>query len=243
MAEPLARALLSRLEAPLAARLRTARELAASSRPPEPAAWSAAVPELVALLPGGLPRGILTELAGRRSSGRMGLVLALLAAATSTGENAALVDLGDGLDPQRAAAGGVVLARLLWARPRDLAETLAAAETVVGGGFPLVVVELGLPPVPGGYGRDAQWLRLARAARAAGTALLVSSPSRRCGVAAGAALALERARPRWSGAPAGPRLLDGVEARLVGETRLGARAGGGHGEARAPAAALRLAAS
>ncbi|MBP1641656.1 MAG: RecA domain protein [Acidobacteria bacterium] len=242
MAEPLARALLSRLEAPLAGRLRTARELVAATRPSEPATWGAAMPELAALLPGGLPRGVLTELAGRLSSGRMGFVLALLAAATSAGENAALVDLGDGLDPQRAAAGGVALERLLWARPRDLSEALAAAEAVVGGGFPLVVVELGLPPVPGGRGRDAQWLRLARAARAAGTVLLVSSPSRRCGVAAGVALALERARPRWSGAPAGPRLLDGVEARLVGGTRPGARAGGRCGAAGAPVA-LRLAAS
>ena len=215
MAEPLARTLLARLEAPLAARLRTARELAAERPAAEPAAWSAAVPELAALVPGGLPRGALIELAGRRSSGRLGLAVALLAAATGAGENAALVDLGDALDPQRAAAAGVALERLLWARPRDLAETLAAAEAVVGGGFPLVVVELGLPPVPGGRGSEAQWLRLARAARAAGGVLLVSAPTRRCGVAATAALALESPRARWHGAAPGPLLLDGIAARLT----------------------------
>ena len=215
MAEPLARTLLARLEAPLASRLRTAREWIATRREPEAAAWSTALPELAALLPGGLPRGTLTELAGHRSSGRLSLVLGLLVAATSAGENAALVDLGDALDPQRAAAAGVVLERLLWARPRDLRQALAAAEAIVGGGFALVVAELGLPPVPGGRVGDAVWLRLARAARDAGTALVVSTPTRRCGFAAATALVLERARPRWTGVAGGPRLLDGVDARLV----------------------------
>jgi hypothetical protein len=215
MAEPLARTLLARLEAPLASRLRTARDWIAARHDPETAVWSRAAPELAALLPGGLPRGALTELAGHRSSGRLSLVLGLLVAATSAGENAALVDLGDALDPQRAAVAGVVLERLLWARPRDLRQTLAATEAIVGGGFALVVAELGLPPVPGGRVGDAVWLRLARAARDAGATLVVSTPSRRCGFAAATALVLEHARPRWNGAPGGPRLLDGVDSRLV----------------------------
>jgi hypothetical protein len=230
VAEPLARTLLARLDAPLASRLRTARELAATRPAPEPAPWSAAVPELAALVPGGLPRGALTELAGRRSSGRLGLVVALLAAATGAGENAALVDLGDALDPQSAAAAGVALERLLWARPRNLAETLTAAEAVIGGGFPLVVVELGLPPVPGGWGAEAQWLRLARAARAGGGVLLVSTPTRRCGVATTTALVLEAARARWSGVAPGPRLLDGIASRLALEKQ---------GQAPIPGRALR----
>lgn len=225
MAEPLARTLLARLGAPLAGRVRTARELAAALPPAEPAAWSPALrtllPELAGLFPDGLPRGTLVELAGRSSSGRLGVVLALLAAATGSGESAALVDLGDALDPQRAAAGGVALERLLWARPRDLGETLAATEAVLVGGFALVVTDLGLPPVPGGRGSDAQWLRLARAARTAGSTLVVSTPSRRCGVAVGAAVVIERARARWrgrsggpGGPPGGPLLLDGIDLRL-----------------------------
>jgi hypothetical protein len=202
MAEPLARTLLSRLDAPLAARLRPARELLGQP-PAETAAWSAAVPAVAARLPDGLPRGTLTELVGARSSGRMGVVLALLAAATGSGENAALVDLGDGLDPQQAAAGGVVLERLLWARPRDLRQTLAATEALVAGGFPLVVADLGLPPVPGGgvRGGDAPWLRLARAAREAGCTLVVSTPARRCGVAPARVLTLPPGRSRWRGQP------------------------------------------
>ena len=38
------------------------------------------------LISGGLPRGRLTELVGRRSSGRFSIVLAALASATSAGE-------------------------------------------------------------------------------------------------------------------------------------------------------------
>src|SRR5687767_5616088 len=50
------------------------------------------------VLAGGLARGKLTELVGRRSSGRFGICLAALAAVTSCGEAAALVDTGDHLD-------------------------------------------------------------------------------------------------------------------------------------------------
>ena len=51
------------------------------------------------LLEGGLARGRMTEIAGRRSSGRFSLVHASLVSTTSMGEAAALVDLGDHFDP------------------------------------------------------------------------------------------------------------------------------------------------
>jgi hypothetical protein len=205
---------LARSGSPLAARVRTVRDWAAVRTLPPPAPWSATLPALAALFPAGLPRGELVELSGRRSSGRFGLVTALLAAATAAGENAALVDLGDGLDPQGAVAAGVALSRLLWARPCDLAQALAAAESLLGGGFPLVAVDLGLPPVPGGRGAEASWLRLARAARAAQSLLVVSAPYRVCGVAAPLALVLDHGRVRWQGRGGEPRLLDGLEAAL-----------------------------
>ena len=63
------------------------------------------------------------EIIGRRSSGRFSLTLAILRAATAAGEAAALVDLGNNLDPQIAAEHGVDLERLLWVRP-ELAKTL-----------------------------------------------------------------------------------------------------------------------
>lgn len=67
-------------------------------------------------LTGGLPRGCLTEICGAASSGRTTLLLAALAAATRRGECCALVDAGDALDPQSAAAAGIDLDRLLWVR-------------------------------------------------------------------------------------------------------------------------------
>jgi hypothetical protein len=206
---------LARSGSPHAARVRTMRELGATAAPPEPAAWSTALPAIAALFPAGLPRGDLVELSARRSAGRFACVVELLAAATEAGEAAALVDLGDALDPRQAADAGVALPRLLWARPRDLRQTLAAAESLLAGGFPLVAVDLGLPPVPGGRGAEAHWLRLARAAREARALLFVSAPYRACGVATGVALTLAQPRARWEGVGEEPRLLAGLAARLA----------------------------
>lgn len=178
-----------------------------------------AVPALDCLLEGGLPRGQLVELVGSRTSGRFSTVLAALAAATSVGEVAALVDLGDGLDPAAAEALGADLERLLWLRPHDLKQTLAAAEMVLASGFPLVAVDLGTPPIRGGRGVEAGWLRLARAARAHNAALLVSTPYRVSGTAAGVVLKAERARAAWQGEDL--RLLSGASSRLQLEKQRG----------------------
>ena len=83
------------LPAPLRRQLRRARELGA---PASGERLSTAIKAIDRLLPGGLPRGRLVEIVGRRSSGRFSLVLSTLAAVTGTGDCAALVDLGDGLD-------------------------------------------------------------------------------------------------------------------------------------------------
>jgi hypothetical protein len=176
-----------------------------------------ALPVIDAVLCGGLARGCLTELRGSASSGRLSLVLSLLAAATARGETAVLVDLGDQLDPQAAARSGVALERLLWARPARLREALAAAEIALGGAFPLVVLELGTPPVRGAGADEHAWLRLARAARHHRGALLVSTPYRITGTAAAEVLALSRRRGVWLGAGTSPRLLAGVESRLQRE--------------------------
>jgi len=74
------------------------------------------IPLVDACLRGGLPRGQLSELTGACSSGRMTLLLRLMAAATRRGEIAALVDTHDRLDVASAAAAGVDLDRLLWIR-------------------------------------------------------------------------------------------------------------------------------
>src|ERR1700720_4092261 len=114
-------------------------------------------PALDELLGGGLPRGKLVEMIGARSSGRLSIVLAAIAAATAAGEAAALIDLGDGLDPEAAVALGADLRRLLWLRPGTLKQALAGAEILLGGGFPMVVLDLGNPPIRGGRGGAAGW--------------------------------------------------------------------------------------
>ena len=190
------------------------------------------------LLGGGIGRGQTVELVGPRSSGRFSLVMALLAGATQSGESAALIDLGDHFDPQAAARAGVDLERLLWARPERLKQALGSAEVLIGGGFPLVVLDLGLPPVPGGRGKESAWLRLRRAAEDHRAALLIATPYRAGGTAPQKVLDLDarasaarnaaggavdgprttrfaRSGALWAqAAPGSPRLLDGLATRL-----------------------------
>jgi recA bacterial DNA recombination protein len=180
------------------------------------------------LLSGGLPRGALVEVTGRRSCGRFSIGISSLAAATSAGESAALVDLGGHLDPQSAEDAGVDLARVLWVRPSRLKDAVASAEMLLGAGFPLVVVDLGVPPVRGRYVPDAAWVRLTRAARERRAALLLLSPYRVSGIAAQAAVAADGARAIWRGAGKSPRLLEGIASRLT--LQKDARARGGEAE-------------
>lgn len=209
--------LLSRLEGPLAGKLRSARELLRPERrsEPVPTVWGRAIPGLERLLPAGFARGDLVELTAGRSGGRFACVLALLAAATASGENAALIDLGDGLDPQAATATGIDWNRLLWVQPRDIREALAATEAALTGGFPIVALDLGLPPLPGGRGAETMWIRLARSARAHGGLAFVAAPYRVSGTAAATVLELRRSQARWSGTGGAPLLLDGTNGRLL----------------------------
>jgi recombination protein RecA len=83
------------------------------------------IPDLDALLSGGVPRGSIIELCGSASSGRTSLTLSLLAKATQRQEACAYVDVSDALDPMSAASAGVDLKRLLWIRcgPTDTTST------------------------------------------------------------------------------------------------------------------------
>ncbi len=198
------------------ARLTRASELAPPARSSQPLPGSAANAHApIERLLGGLPKGKLVELVGRRSSGRHSLGLAALASATSAGEAAALVDLGDHLDPEAAERAGVDLARLLWVRPARLKSALSCAEMLLSTGFPLVVADLGLSPRGARYLPDAAWVRLARAAQAQGACLLVVTPWRMTGIAAEAVLGTNVARPAWLGSGKSPRLLDGISSRVT----------------------------
>jgi hypothetical protein len=171
------------------------------------------------LLGGGLPRGELVELVGRGSCGRFAALLATLRAVTGAGEAAALVDQGAQLDPQTAAELGVDLERLLWLRPQNLGDSLATAELLVHTGFPLVALDLGLPPVRG-RAPLAAWLRVARNAATHQAVVLVGSPYRLSGCAAGVVVMAGRGRGDWSRGGASC-LLSGLRSWLHLARRIG----------------------
>jgi RecA/RadA recombinase len=201
--------------------LGTVRNLAQRARREPPR--KSRVEVLDALLDGGFEPGQLIELVGSRSSGRFSALVQTLATFTRSGEVAALVDLGNGFDPRSAAAAGIDLSRLLWARPPHMKSALIATELLLNTGFPLVVLDLGSPPVPGGRGPEASWMRLARAAQKRQSILLVSSPYRASGTTAQAIIEANRGQARWSGSGRAPRILDA----LCAEWRLAKAVGRG----------------
>jgi hypothetical protein len=203
---------------------RLTRASALSSRAGARESLSTGVDALDRLLSGGLPRGGFVEVVARRSSGRFSLAIAALASATSCGETAALVDVGGHLDPQSAEEAGVDLQRLLWVRPEKLKHAVAAAEMLLATGFALVVVDLGVPPVRGRFVPDAAWVRLERAARDRGAALLLLSPYR-VGGTAEAVVALDSAHPVWRGERRAPAMLSGIGARMTLQKDASAREG------------------
>jgi hypothetical protein len=199
----------------------SAAEMRPYREPPPLPTW---IEGLDRLLGGGLPRGKLIEIVGRRSSARFAVGLSSLASATARGENAAFVDLGDGLDPRNAAAANVDLGRVFWIRPQRIRDAIYAAEVVTAAGFPLVVVDLGVPPM-GRRVPEAAWVRLARSARTHGAALLVTSPYPVAGTAADAGIRLERERAVWCGRGVSPRLLMDLAAKMTVEKKRAAKPG------------------
>ncbi len=179
------------------------------------------VPLLDRLEEGGLPRGSLIELSGRGSTGRFTLALAALSAATRMGESAAMIDLGDHLDPQGASAAGAELSRLLWVRPHSVKEAMTAAEMVLATGFSFVVLDFSRNP-PRRLS-DGMWIRLSRAVRAHNAVMMVSASAPTTGSAADLVVRVERAKPVWTVREKGPRLLRGLAVDLTVRRRKGAR--------------------
>jgi hypothetical protein len=174
------------------------------------------------LLGGGFPRGQLSELHGPASSGRMALLLALLAQVTRSGALAALVDPLDSLDPASAVSSDVDLARLLWLRgrsgddvaPKALADATAAVATLAGSGlFDVVVLDLVLAARALRTLPSATWLRLQRLVEETPTGLVLLGEGHVACGPGGASLALEAAGVQWSGPPGPARLLHALSAR------------------------------
>ena len=168
------------------------------------------LPDVDHALGGGVPAGTLTEIVGAPSSGRTGLVYALLAGVTQHDGWAAYVDAADTFNPQSADQRGVALDRLLWIQCGSRLETaVRAAELVTrSAGFQVAVLDLGdlapsrlrrLPPVA--------FLRLRRAAESTATALVVLADHPVAGSHAAVALRCDRSCAAWSGRHPAGRLL------------------------------------
>ena len=151
------------------------------------------IPEVDALLDGGLPVGAISEVTGPQSSGRTGLALSFLAQQTQDERVCAWVDAGDAFDPESAAASGLNLRQLLWVRCRDVSiasagngsrispawkaktqapiwtrldQALRATDLLLqAGGFAAIVLDLGdMAPEHGSRIPLATWFRFRQAA-------------------------------------------------------------------------------
>jgi hypothetical protein len=177
-------------------------------RPDARAGETAAVPTGITAmdrwLPGGFPRGQLSEIVGPSSSGRTTLLLQTLATVTRRGERAALVDALDRLDVASAAQADVDLERLLWVRghvvaspglcrdvnPRALEQAIRALALVLQAGlFGLVVFDVADAP-PNDLRRlpFTTWLRLQRMVEGSQTACVLVGTEHLARSAAGVTL-------------------------------------------------------
>jgi hypothetical protein len=161
------------------------------------------IAEVDTLVNGGLPVGAITELIGPVSSGRTSLALSFVAKRTESEQVCAWVDADDTLDPESAAANGVVLKRLLWIRCRNadredksrpwtrLDQALRATDLLLQvGGFAAIILDLGnVSPQHGNRIPLATWFRFRQAANRTRCCLLVLGKA--AYAHSGAAVALE----------------------------------------------------
>lgn len=148
------------------------------------------------------PRGRISEISGPRFSGRTALLHDVLAASTSHGECAALIDACDAFDPCSAEAVGVKLQKLLWVRCKSNAEhALRAADLLIqAGGFGVVALDLieargsELARIPA-----TAWFRFRRAVEPTPTVLLVVADKPLAKSCAAKRVMLERRKPVFTG--------------------------------------------
>ncbi|HEX4085042.1 MAG TPA: hypothetical protein VHY22_09035 [Chthoniobacteraceae bacterium] len=133
------------------------------------------VAPLDAVLGGGLWKGTLTELS-TDGAGCLTVLNAVICACAAERRPVAIIDGGDGFDPQPLDAE--TLAHLLWVRCRTLAQFLKAADLVLrDGNLPIVLLDLRgsargeLKRIPG-----ATWYRLQRIVAQSAVACLITTP-------------------------------------------------------------------
>jgi hypothetical protein len=194
-----------------------------------PSVAATGIAPLDACLHGGLPRGQLSEVVGRQSSGRTAGTLQMLAAASRRGEIVALVDTFDRLDVTSAASAGIDLDRLLWIRgeasslfDRVIERGLKALNLILqAGGFGIVALDLADAPVQA-LNRIpfTTWLRIQRTIEGSETACLLLAPHAIARSAGGLTLTLD-GRPEWEGSADRSRRLAGfgIGMRVVSPRR------------------------
>ncbi|MCC6452183.1 MAG: hypothetical protein IT171_04785 [Acidobacteria bacterium] len=148
-------------------------------------------------------RGAISELFGKTSSGKTGLLLALFAQLTAVGEICAVVDGVGGFDPSTAAQAGVELTNLLWVRcGGDVENAFLSADLLVQAkGFGAIWLNLSglsmqkLRLVPRTY-----WYRYRTRIKETPTIFVVTSTETLAGSASHRSLEMSREKAVWSGA-------------------------------------------
>jgi hypothetical protein len=188
--------------------------------PPIPLGWrQTPAPEVLSTGILDCPRGRITEIVGPRSSGRTSLLHSILAASTSRGEFAVLVDTTDAFDPCSAVSAGVELSKLIWIRCSGHVEhALRAADLVIhSGGFGVVALDLA-EAAPSGLSRipSTAWFRFRRAVEPTPTVLAVIATQPLTKSCSALLVETKRRRAQFTG-----NLLRSAEYELVPRKPLG----------------------
>jgi len=139
--------------------------------------FSTGVTPLDEVLGGGLWKGTLTEISTPAdAAGCLTILNAILCASAQERRPIALIDGGDGFDPQP--LDPAVLAHLLWVRCRNTAQFFKAADLILrDGNLPIVLLDLRgsahaeLKRIP-----NTTWYRLQRIAGQSAVACLIATP-------------------------------------------------------------------
>lgn len=164
-----------------------------------------------------LPRGAISEIVGRPSSGRTALLHAILAESLNRGEICAFIDCADSFDPATARNNGVALERLLWVRCGQKPDrALKVADWILhGGGFGVVVLDLcDAPPETLRRIPLPWWYRFRRAVESTPSILAIAGSQSIAGSCVSCVIEMERRGARWSGSAQVP-VLDGIDFRAA----------------------------